>query len=188
MEDTLDFGSKTSLSSFAFGVPQEDPRIGIYSSQAQLGLGRNPTFLRALASAGDIGTKAYALFWGLVGIKQTQGSLVLGGLDKSLIANQDANFTAQLVYSDRCQTGMLITMEDIFLNWPNGTDQTIFGESQSQVLQACINPAFVGLMQLPYSYYQNFYYYAGGTPPDGKPEGRSFGFNFWTMVFDATDV
>lgn len=86
MDNILKFGSETSLSSFAFGIPQQDHSTGFYSSQAQLGLGGNSTFLRALASAGDIGTRAYALFWGLVGVKQTQGSLVLGGLDKSLIA------------------------------------------------------------------------------------------------------
>lgn len=188
MEDTLKFGSKTSLSSFAFGVPQADPASSLYSSQAQLGLGRNSTFLRALASAGNIGTRAYSLFWGLVGVKQTQGSLVLGGLDKSLIANQDANLTAQLVYSTACPTGMLVVMNDILLNWPNGTDQSIFGGSQSAVLQACIDPGYAGLMTLPLSYYLNFQAYAGGSPPDGKFEARSFGINFYTMVFNATDV
>jgi hypothetical protein len=188
MGDTLKFGSETSLSSFAFGVPQADPGSGLYSSQAQLGLGRNSTFLRALASAGDIGTRAYSLFWGLVGVKQTQGSLVLGGLDKSLIANQDANLTAKLVYSTACPTGMLVTMNDILLNWPNGTDQSIFGRSQSAVIQACINPGYSGLMTLPLSYYLNFQAYAGGAPPDGKSEARSFGLNFYTMVFNATNV
>lgn len=188
MEDTLKFGSKTSLSSFAFGVPQADPSTGLYSSQAQLGLGRNSTFLRTLATAGDIGTRAYSLFWGLVGVKQTQGSIVLGGLDKSLIANQDANLTAPLVYSAACPTGMLVTMNNILLNWPNGTDQSIFGGSQSALIQACINPGNSGLMTLPSSYYENFKAYAGGAPPDGKDEARNFGLNFYTMVFNATNV
>jgi hypothetical protein len=147
MEDTLKFGSETSLSSFAFGVPQADPGTGLYSSQAQLGLGRNSTFLRTLASAGGIGTRAYSLFWGLMGVKQTQGSLVLGGLDKSLIADQDANLTAQLVYTAACPTGMLVTINDILLNWPNGTDQSIFGGSESEVFQACINPNAAGLVR-----------------------------------------
>ncbi|KAL5454255.1 hypothetical protein PMIN06_005087 [Paraphaeosphaeria minitans] len=88
-EDTLSFGSNTSLSSFGFGVPQQDLNQA-FTSQSQLGLGRNSSFLQALASAGDIATKAYAMFWGLVGgpaEKQSQGSLVLGGVDKSLIAD-----------------------------------------------------------------------------------------------------
>ncbi|KAF2632492.1 hypothetical protein BU25DRAFT_470146 [Macroventuria anomochaeta] len=171
VEDTLSFGSNTSLSSFGFGVPQQVLPQGFYTSQSQLGLGRNSTFLRALASAGDIGTKAYSIFWGLVGgpaDKQTRGSLVLGGLDKSLIGDQNANFTAPLFYGSRCSTGMLVTINDILLNWPNGTDMSIFMGSQSAAIQACINP--------------------GGTPPDGKSEGRSFGINFYTMLFDPDNV
>ena len=190
-EDVLSFGSNTSLSSFGFGVPQQDLPQGFYTSQSQLGLGRNSTFLRALASAGDIGTKAYSIFWGLVGgpvDKQTRGSLILGGLDKSLIADQNANFTAPLFYGSRCSTGMLVTINDILLNWPNGTDMSIFMDSQSAAIQACVNPGFAGLMSLPLSYYQSFWSLAGGTPPDGKSEGRSFGINFYTMLFDPNNV
>lgn len=128
------------------------------------------------------------MFWGLVGVKPTQGSLVLGGLDKSLIANRDDNLTAPLVYSAACPTGMLVTINDILLNWPNGTDQSIFGGSQSAVLQVCINPNAASLVALPSSYYANFKAYAGGAPPDGKDEVRSLGLNFWSMVFNATNV
>jgi hypothetical protein len=190
-EDTLSFGSNTSLSSFGFGVPQKDSPQGFYSTQAQLGLGRNSTFLGALASAGDIGTKAYSMFWGLVGgpaDRQTQGSLVLGGLDKSLIADQNANFTGSLYYGRGCSTGMLITINDMLLNWPNGTDMSIFGGSQSAAMQACIKPNDVGLMSLPSSYYQNFAAVSRGIPPDGKDEARSFGINFYTMLFDPSSV
>jgi hypothetical protein len=56
-EDTLSLGSNTSLSSFGFGIPQQDLNQA-FTSQSQLGLGRNSSFLRALVSAGDIGTKA----------------------------------------------------------------------------------------------------------------------------------
>ena len=188
MEDTLKFGSETSLSSFAFGVPQADPGTGLYSSQAQLGLGRNSTFLRTLASAGDIGTRAYSVFWGLMGVKQTQGSLVLGGMDKSLIVDQGANLTAPLVYTAACKTGMLVTINDILLDWPNGTDQSIFGGSNSEVFQACINPNAAGLVALPYKYSQTFQAYVGGEPPDGKSEARSLGLDYFTMVYNATNV
>ena len=60
-EDTLSFGDNTSLSSFGFGIPQQDLNQA-FTSQSQLGLGRNSSFLRALVSAGDIGTKAYSIF------------------------------------------------------------------------------------------------------------------------------
>lgn len=189
-EDTLSFGSNTTLSSFGFGIPQKDLRSA-YISQSQLGLGRNSSFLRALVSAGDIGTKAYSIFWGLVGgpvEKQTPGSLILGGLDRSLIADQNDNFTSSLVQGSGCETGMVVTIGDILLNWPNGTDMSIFMGSQSAAIQACISPGFAGLMTLPRSYYENFWSLAGGTPPDGKSEARSFGINFYTMLFDPKDV
>ncbi|KAF2450959.1 acid protease [Karstenula rhodostoma CBS 690.94] len=189
-EDTLSFGSNTSLSSFGFGVPRKDFNQA-FASQSQLGLGSNSSFLRALVTAGDIGTKAYSIFWGLVGgpaEKQTRGSLILGGLDKSLIADQNDNFTASLFRSSSCGSGMVVTISDILLNWPNGTDTSIFMGSQSAAIQACISPSFAGLMSLPLSYYNNFWSLAGGIPPDNKSEARSFGINYFTMLFDPNDV
>ncbi|KAA8626207.1 aspartic-type endopeptidase [Pyrenophora tritici-repentis] len=189
-EDTLSFGTNTSLSSFKFGVPRQDLNQA-FTSQSQLGLGSNSSFLQALLSAGDIGTRAYSIFWGLVGgpaEKQTTGSLVLGGLDKSLIADQNINFTAPLFQGGKCGTGMVVTISDILLNWPNGTDMSIFMGSQSAVIQACISPSFAGLMSLPLRYYDNFRSLAGGTPPDGRSEARSLGINYFTMLFDPNNV
>ncbi|KAJ4299112.1 hypothetical protein N0V90_004356 [Kalmusia sp. IMI 367209] len=121
-EDTLSFGSNTSLFSFGFGVPQQDLNQA-FTSQSQLGLGMNSSFLRALVSAGDIGTKAYSMFWGLVGgpvEKQTRGSLVLGGLDKSLIADQNDNFTASLFRSSSYYGGLTIELQNsISVKIPN---------------------------------------------------------------------
>lgn len=189
-EDTLSFGRNTSLSSFAFGVPKQDLNQA-FTSQSQLGLGRNSSFLRALVAAGNIGTRSYSMFWGLVGgppKKQTRGSLVLGGVDRSLIADQNDNFTASLYYGSKCGTGMLVTISDILLNWPNGTDMSIFMGSQSAVIQACISPSFTGLISLPQTYYGNFWSLAGGTPPDNQTEARSLGINYFTMLFDPKDA
>jgi hypothetical protein len=189
-EDTVSLGSNTSLSSFGFGIPQQDLDQE-WTSQAQLGLGSNSSFLRALVSAGDIGTKVYSIFWGLVGgpaEKQTRGSLVLGGLDRSLIADQNENLTASLSQNSKCGTGILVTIGDILLNWPNGTESSIFMGSQSAAIQACVNPSFTGLMNLPRSYYESFLSLAGGTPPDGKSEARSLGINYFTMLFDPQNV
>jgi hypothetical protein len=114
--------------------------------------------------------------------------LVLGGLDKSLIADPNDNFTAPLFQGSRCGTGMLVTISDILLNWPNGTDMSIFMGSQSAAIQACISPSFAGLMSLPLSYYDNFRSLAGGTPPDDRSEARSLGINYFTMLFAPNDV
>ncbi|RMZ69329.1 aspartic-type endopeptidase [Pyrenophora seminiperda CCB06] len=188
--DTLRFGTNTSLSSFRFGVPQQDLNQA-FANQSQLGLGRNSSFLRALVSAGDIGTKAYSIFWELVGgptEKQTWGSLVLGGLDRSLIADQNDNFTASLYQGGRCGTGMVVAISDILLNWPNGTDMSIFMGSQSAAIQACISPSFAGLMSLQLSYYDSFSSLAGGRAPDDKMDTRSLDINYFTMLFDPNNV
>ncbi|KAF5845870.1 hypothetical protein GGP41_008382 [Bipolaris sorokiniana] len=190
MEDTLSFGINTSLSSFGFGVPKQDLNQA-FTSQSQLGLGRNSSFLQALVSAGDIGTKVYSIFWGLVGgpaEKQTGGSLVLGGLDRSLISNPNDNSTASLFRGSRCRTGMVVMISDILLNWPNGTDMSVLMGSQSAAIQACISPSFAGLMTLPLSYYKNFRLLAGGTLPDNMTDARSLGINYFTMLFDLSNV
>lgn len=189
-EDTLSFGSNTSLSSFEFAIPLKDLNQA-FTSQSELGLGRNSSILCALVSGGDIGTKVHSIFWGLVGgpaDKQTPGSLILGGLDRSLIADQNDNYTAQLYQGTKCGTGMVVTISDILLNWPNGTDMSIFMGSQSAAIQACISPSFAGLISLPLNYYEYFYSLAGGTPPDHKTEARSLGINYYTMLFDPKDV
>jgi hypothetical protein len=131
------------------------------------------------------------LLWGLVGDpeeKQTRGSSVLGGLDKSFIADQNENFTASLFYGSRCGTGMVVAISDILMNWPNGTDTSIFMGSKSAAIQACISPSFAGLMSIPLSYYDSFWSLAGGTPANNKSEARSLGINCFTMLFGPKDV
>ncbi|KAF2120190.1 aspartic peptidase domain-containing protein [Lophiotrema nucula] len=188
--DGLQLASNASLSNFGFGIPQQDLNQQ-FTSQAQLGLGRNSSFLRALEAAGYINTKVYSIFWGLVGgppEKQTSGSLVLGGLDKALLADPSNNFTAPLFFGSKCGTGMLVAISDISLNWPNGTDVSIFLGSQSAAIQACVSPSFAGLMSMPFDYYQNFMLLAGGEYPSGGEEERSTGINYFTMLFDPENV
>lgn len=190
MQDTVRTGANLSLEAFEFAIPEQDLNQA-FTSQSQLGLGRESTFLEALKAAGHIKTKAYAMFWGLVGgpvSKQTPGSLVIGGLDKARIVELADNFTASLYYGSACGTGMLVTISDIELNWPNGTDTSIFMGSQSAAIQACISPSFAGLMSIPSSYYENLFRLAGGRYPGNGKETRSQGMNFFTMLFDPTDM
>ncbi|KAF2202996.1 hypothetical protein GQ43DRAFT_367939, partial [Delitschia confertaspora ATCC 74209] len=163
-----------------------------YFSQAELGLGHNSSFLSTLRSAGRISARAFSFFWGWVGSPNKKpGSLVLGGVDQS-IGGKSENFTTPLSYGKSpCATGMLVTINDISLNWPNGTDSSIFMGSQSSVIQACIVPNFAGLMTLPYEYWVKFVDLAGGKPATGigtPTNGRTIGINFYTMLFRPEDV
>ncbi|EUC41383.1 hypothetical protein COCMIDRAFT_40423 [Bipolaris oryzae ATCC 44560] len=162
-DNTLSFGINTSISSFGFGIPKQHLSQA-FTSQSQLSLGKNSSFLQALVSAGNIGTKVYSIFWELVGgpaEKQSRGSLVLGGVDRSLISNPNDNFTASRFRGGRCGTA---------------------------AIQACISPRSAGLMTLPLSYYDNFKLITGGTPPDNRTEARSLDINYFTMLFEPSNV
>ncbi|KAF2797490.1 hypothetical protein K505DRAFT_372428 [Melanomma pulvis-pyrius CBS 109.77] len=142
-----------------------------------------------LKQAEYIGSRAYSILWGLVGgpeNQQSSSALILGGLDQG-IAGISPNFTGTLNYRSNCSTRMLVTINDISLNWPNGTDTSIFMGSQSSVIQACIAPSFAGLMTIPYAHWTKFQQLAGGRFP-GNFETRSRGINFYTMLYEPEDV
>jgi hypothetical protein len=82
---------------------------------------------------------------------------------------------------------MIVAITDILLNWPNGMDQSVFMDSHSAAIQACISTGFTGLMSIPYNYYQNFWHLAGGTYPN-EIETRSMGINYYTMNFEPDGV
>ncbi|KAF2868257.1 aspartic peptidase domain-containing protein [Massariosphaeria phaeospora] len=190
LTDTFQLQTNFLLKDFGFGIPYADLNAE-WISQAQLGLGRNSTLLNVLKNAGRITSRAYSLFWGLVGGPENQqmpGSLVLGGLDQAFIGNGKAeNLTSSLNYKSNCSTGMLVSINDISLNWPNGTDTSIFMGSQSSAIQACIAPSFAGLMTIPFLYWRNFRTLAGGEYPEGT-ETRSVGINYFTMLFQPEGV
>jgi hypothetical protein len=186
--DTVQLQSNLSIADFAFGVPKQD-LDSAYKSQAQLGLGRNASLLNALKMVGIIGSRSFSLSWGQVGGPETQqsrGSLTLGGLDQGLIENKKSA-TASLNHDSGCRTGMLVTIDDLLLNWPNGTDTSLFMESQSSVVQACIVPSYSGLMTMPFDYWQRFSELAGLRYPQGQ-ETRSMGINFFTMIVGPEGV
>ncbi|KAF2463043.1 uncharacterized protein BDR25DRAFT_385225 [Lindgomyces ingoldianus] len=187
MKDTCHLQSNISLENFAFGIPNKDLNQA-YVSQAQLGLGRNSSLLNTLKKAERISSRAYSIFWGLASgpvNQQTPGSLILGGFDQSLAGNGE-NFTAALNYKSNCSTGMLVTINDMSLNWPNGSDMSIFMGSQSSVIQACIAPHFAGLMTMPFDYWNNMRALIGGTYLGDAM--RSKGFNFFTVLFEPDGV
>jgi hypothetical protein len=187
MSDSVQLTSNLTLPRYEFGIPQQD-LFSLYAGHGIIGVGRNSTFLSTLKEAGRIGSRTFSIFWGLVGgPRRVPGSFVLGGFDQS-IAGGSSNYTAPITYNDACGTGMLITINDISLNWPNGTDSSIFDGSRSAAMQACIAPDFAGLMTLPYDYWQTFMDLAGGKSLEGDGDARSFGLNFFTMLFQPAGV
>ncbi|KAF2648909.1 hypothetical protein K491DRAFT_611786 [Lophiostoma macrostomum CBS 122681] len=189
VKDTLQAQDSFTLPEFNFGTPSVALNISAYQSQSQLGLGRNSTILTMLKQAGTIASRAYSFYWGLVGGqpgRQTSGSLILGGFDESIVADASNNYTASLNYrSGNCSSGLFVSISDMKLAWPNGTTNSLFRGSQSSSLSACIDIAYVGLLNLPVDYYDTFLDFAGGQQANPS---RSFGLNFFTMLFEPAGV
>lgn len=188
-QDTLFAQPNVSLEEVYIGVPRRDLNRQ-YNSQAQLGLARNSSLLQSLKEVGRIGARAYSFHWGLSSgpvDQQTSGSLILGGIDEALTGTGTRNLTSSLAHGSGCPTGMLIAIDDVSLNWPNGTNTSIFVGGKSTLMQACLQLDYPGLMTLPFKYWENFMRLAGGRYP-GDTESRSLGMNFWTMLFEPEVV
>jgi hypothetical protein len=161
-----------------------------YKTQASIGVGQNSSLLRTLKEAGEIGARAYSMFWGLASgpaDRQSNGSLILGRTDEALTGTAGDSFTSNLTYDFTCATGMLVAINDISLNWPNGTDTSIFLGAKSTVMQACLDPDYPGLMTLPVKHWESFLQRAGGRYP-GDIESRTLGINYFTMQFEPEGV
>jgi uncharacterized pyridoxal phosphate-containing UPF0001 family protein len=112
---------------------------------------------------------------------------MLGGLDESLMTDKAANYTAPLMLDDHCETGMKIHIEDMTLNFKNGTTASIFNEASTAV-SACLRTGFAGLMTMPPQHWERFRELAGGRFLDGEEDPRAYEFNFRTLLYDADDV
>lgn len=179
--DDLVLSSNVSLAKFPFGIPRMD-WASPYHTQHAIGLGINSTILNALQSASQIGSRVWSMFWGLTGVSasvQMDGIFVFGGYDKAKV--QGKNHTQALGSFDRCGTGMLVTLSDMQLNFPNGTTETLLG---SGFLSACIVPDFPDLITIPLDpYYSSF-----EALTQTANVGRSYGVNFFGMLYNTSSV
>lgn len=141
--DTLVAGNAT-LVDFPIGMPGFDVG-GIFDTQANIGLGRNSTLLNALQSEGKIASRVYSYWWGRNSASQSlsmDGQLVLGGYDAAKVTGP--NITQKLLPPTlSCGSGMLLTLTNMVLRFPNGTQADMLAPS---TLSACIQldwPAIV---------------------------------------------
>jgi hypothetical protein len=146
-----------------------------------IGLNSNSTVLNALKDSGQILSRTWSMFWGLTGIvpsQQSNGSFVFGGYDAAKV--QGANLTQPLqLNSQACQSGLLVSITDINMRYPNGTTFSLFGGSHSTGLNACIDPGFPTAITMPYTYWETFEEIC-----QCETSERSFGVNFYGMIFD----
>ncbi|KAF4466355.1 Peptidase aspartic [Fusarium albosuccineum] len=185
--ETISWASDLTLSKFPILRPVNTSTWNLqgYSPQNLIGMDSGSTIMEALKNAGRISSKSYAFWWGLDGTidkEQKGGSFVLGGYDKAKVYGD--GLTTQLSSSDKCATGMVISISDIVLNFKNGTDVSIFEQDNGgTTLQACITPDVPNVFAMPYDpYFINM-----GNAIDNYEFSRSVGIDFWNVVLDPDE-
>lgn len=74
---------------------------------------------------------------------------------------------------------MVVTIRDIELNFPNGTDASLFTGSEAESITACIKPSLPALMDLPLDpYFAEFLSLTNRSLVVFQTD-RSTGLNFW---------
>jgi hypothetical protein len=187
MSDTLRLGSNTTLADFPIGTPLADWGEQGYYPMNAIGMGRNSSLLSQLSAKSNLVSHTVSMFWGLEGVEQSSqldGSLVLGGYDKAKVSGQ--RYTLPLDTGFQCPSQMVVNIADIQLNFPNGTDTSIFpsDSSKSNILSACIDPSFPTLMTLPLDpYFRNFEKWAGLS----SDYTRTLGINFFNLIYQSSE-
>ena len=153
--DTLSLISIISTPRFPFVI--DHGRTGYEAFfMNTVGLGINSTLLNTLISARKIPTRTWSMFNGFTGSQsqnQSNGILVLGGYDEAKIFGSVAdNITIDMDFSPdaisstnlaKCPaTGMIITVSNMTLAWPNGTKASLMGSSAGDTLRGCVIPNY----------------------------------------------
>lgn len=185
--ETLSLGNNKSLRVFPLASPKDykDWDTQGYAPQNIIGMGSGSTFIDACRVAGHIASDSYGFYWGLDGVldkDQKKGSFVLGGYDKAKTYGNGR--TQQL--SDRldCPTRMMVSIKDILLNFPNGTDASIFSKDNGgTLLSACILPERPSAMDLPrHPYFENLL-----KAIRNDEWSRTTGVDWWNVILDPSE-
>ncbi|OQN99442.1 hypothetical protein B0A48_14419 [Cryoendolithus antarcticus] len=173
----------TTLSQYPLGMPGMEWEVQNHP-QGALGLGRNSTLLTALINGGHIASRSYGLWWGQDGATenaQMDGSLVLGGYDAAKI--QGPNITGQIkIPTVGCASGMLLTISDITMDFPNGTHASIVAPHAP--IAACLRNDMSGVMYMPY----DPYYYTFEVNSGAGWTRHSIGTEWWTPLYETSAV
>ncbi|KAF4974460.1 hypothetical protein FZEAL_8631 [Fusarium zealandicum] len=183
--DTITWADDLTLQDFPIARPKNTSTWDLqgYSPQNIIGMDSGSTILTSLKNAGRIASRSWSFWWGLDGINskdQKGGSFVLGGYDRAKAYGD--GLTTSLSNRDRCGTGMVLNIQDMVLNFKNGTDYSIFPqENGGTVLQGCISPDTPAVMAVPYDpYWENF-----GNAIDSlysNNDQRTFGIDFFNLI------
>lgn len=171
------------LEEYPIGMPGFDVK-NVYNSQGLLGLGFNSTLLTALKDAGHISSRSYGYWWGLDGVtqeSQMDGAIVFGGYDAAKATG--SNLTSDLIRpTEGCPSGMQTTIDNIRLDFPNGTTSSVVYPHSSFVV--CIRLDFpVTITMADDPYYSKFL-----AQTETFNNARSQGINWQGALFEPDSV
>ncbi|RYP09965.1 hypothetical protein DL764_000960 [Monosporascus ibericus] len=173
-----------TLDSFSVGVPLQDWAQQGYHPMMAFGLGENSTILRALKSGNHIASRTWSMFFGWTGANsnsQLDGTFVFGGYDRAKVYGQ--GYTQDLKRDERCATQMLVVIDDVVLNFPNGTDASVVAETSSGPFDACIIPDYPVMMTIAYNPYMLSFMEHTNT----SISQRSYGVSYYSLLYDDGD-
>jgi hypothetical protein len=183
--DSLILNENVTLLQFPLGIAKDKVTVRIANiGQTSLGLGRNSSVLSILKKAGTIGSNSWGYWWGLDGSTdpaKMNGNIVLGGYDRAKIKNPENNYTGKLTEPGLCPGGMTITINEIRLNFPNGSEPNLL---QSSPLLTCVCPQCSTGISMRYDpYMARFEQWT-----ESFSVNRSLGINFFNMMYRADEV
>ncbi|RYP50188.1 hypothetical protein DL768_004244 [Monosporascus sp. mg162] len=182
--DVFKINENITLDDFSLGVPLQDWAQQGYHPMMAFGLGEDSTILRALKSGNHIASRTWSMFFGWTGANsntQLDGTFVFGGYDRAKVYGQ--GYTQDLKRDERCATDMLVVIDDVVLNFPNGTDASIVAKTSSGPFEACIIPDYPVMMTIAYDPYMLAFIEHTNT----SISQRSFGVSYYSLLYNDGD-
>lgn len=179
--DVLKINENITPDDFAIEVPIEDWEQQGYHPMMAIGLGDNSTLLRALKAGNHIASRTWGMFFGWTGDdpkNQLDGTLVFGGYDRAKVYGQ--GYTQDLAQYGLCGTHMVVTVDDILLHFPNGTDVSIVASTPNGSFDACIVPDYPVMMTIAYDPYMTMFMEVTNT----SLSQRTFGLAYYSLLYD----
>ena len=154
-----------------------------------LGMGKESSLLTVLRNKGLIASRSYSLDWGKTGTTlehQADGQLVIGGLDENKAAGE--NYTTKLDYNSPCPTGMILSISDMTLEFPNGTSASIMASGIGQSVNYCLAPEYP-IITMPVDMFSQWIVAHPQSATDGNADSRAGGLpNVWGLVYPPSLV
>jgi hypothetical protein len=181
--DQLTLNDNLTIPNMTIGVPLQDWAQQGYHPMMAVGLGEDSVFLNLLKDTGRIMSRTWSMFYGWNGRSantQSEGTFVVGGYDRAKVSGEGYTMPLSPDATD-CDSRILVNVEDMILNFRNGTTASIMANSRA--FEACIVPDYPVLMTMRLD--PHFYEFQSLT--ETILQERSFGLAYYSMLYSEGD-